>query len=81
MKTIQDIKDLEKTNIETYSARNIVLIPPFLLETVESTMRVSTVDSKAVLVEIVREIHRFDEHPDRLRFPVEKANDSCANLL
>ena len=79
-KIIQDIKELKTTNIETYSARSIVPIPPFLLETIGSTIRASTGEIEVIFSETIREIRRFDEQLEASKYQVEKTEDSCGGL-
>ena len=81
VKSIRDIENLETTNIETISARSIIPIPPFLLNTIESTIRASQGNSKAVLLETVKEIHTFNEDRDAQGNLTKRAKDSCIDLL
>ena len=80
--SIRDIEELKMTNVGTISARSIIPIPPFLLEIIKSTIRALRGDSRAVLLETVKEIERFNNELNTRTLPaVEKARDSCIDLF
>ena len=79
--SIEDVDTLVVGPRTTYTPRNFIPIPPFLLEIVSSSISNSNGNSKNILIEAAREIKHFDTiHANDQEYE-EKAKSKCKDLL
>ena len=58
--TIEDIDNLEDNPTSSYRARNFIPIPPFLMQTVASSISANQGNAKKILLEVASVIKIFD---------------------
>lgn len=81
---IRNIHDIENTQVsdeKKISLRNFIPIPPFLLKEIDSTIGATQGDSRCVLLKAIDMIGEFDKAVDENGGVVEKAIDTCGDLL
>ena len=81
VKTKAEVEALTVSATVKYRARNIIPVPPFLLEPVQKAISSNSGDAKMVLVAAAEEIKAFDsKHADDAAY-VDKAKTKCKEFL
>jgi hypothetical protein len=79
--SIEQVDQLTDSATVTYSPRNFIPIPPFLLKTVHEAISISNGHASTVLVDCVRDIKAFDtEHTNDTSY-TEKAKSKCKDIM
>ena len=79
--TMDQVENLELSVSITYKPRNFIPVPPFLLETIQSTIENHNGNAKQVLLKCAQAITEFDtSHTNDAEY-VDKAKTKCKELL
>ena len=79
--SIENVDGLTDSATVTYKPRNLIPIPPFLLETIQTSISKSNGNSKPILVECVKAIKDFDtKHANDTTYE-DKARAKCKDIL
>ena len=77
-----EIDRLQVSPALSYTARNIIPIPPFMINRLSLTIQATQGDSKAVLIEAINSMREFDDEMSRIvGEEIESAKDSCRDLI
>ena len=81
IRNINEIDQVQISNETKYQARNIIPIPPFMINKLSLAIQQSQGESKAVLFTAIEAIRDFDTATESIEEHTETASDSCGDLL
>ena len=79
-KTIEDINNLQLSTTKRFSARNVIPIPPFMLDKLDETIRKHRGLCKLVLLTAIKSIKEFDTATSTIK-ETEPAASSCEDII
>ena len=79
--TIKQLDLLQLSSTRNFLARNIILIPPFMVNRLSIIIQESRCNRKKVLLEAVKYINQFDNKMEQIKETIENAMDSCQDSL
>ena len=79
--SISKIDHLQISISMKFTARNILPIPPFMVNRLSMTIQETLRDNKAVLLEAINLIREFNKEMHKIGETVEDAKNSCKDLL
>ena len=81
VKTIEEVENLTLSATVTYRPRNIIPIPPFLLEPIANAIDSAKGDARTVLVKCTEAIKAFDTEHIGDESYVDKAKQKCKDIV
>ena len=80
--TIEDINNLKNSPNDKFSARNVIPIPPFMLERLDQVIQKNKGQCKLALLAAIERVRTFDNVTDGItERGVETARSSCRDIL
>ena len=80
--TIEDINNLQNSPNEKFSARNVIPIPPFMLEKLDQVIQKNKGQCKLALLAAIESVRTFDRATEDItEIGVETARSSCRDIL
>jgi hypothetical protein len=79
--TVEEINALTNSATVTYKPRNLIPIPPFLIETFQKSISNSNGNSKTLLIDCVKAIKEFDTTHTNDEDYVDKARSKCKDIM
>ena len=79
--SVTEVEALTDSATVTYKPRNLIPIPPFLIETVQKSISISNGNSKLLLVDCVKSIKDFDTLHAQDEDYTDKARSKCKDIL
>ena len=81
LRNVNEIDQIQVSNKTRYQARNIIPIPPFMINKISLAIQRSQGESKEVLIAVIEAIKEFDIATKTINENMEKASDSFGDLL
>ena len=82
IKDVNEFRNTMRATRENFSARNFIVLPPFMIHDINEAILKYDGDSTQVLLAATRVIQEFDEYmAENSSTSFEKAADTCSNII